>query len=181
MKEYELNFRVELPFGNLFRKAHVLIVVLDNESRVLTGLKPGFLPDGVSRFLGGGVKTDETAVQAAVRELNEEMGIVVDADELEEMFRVKTHAVDRDGREYDPVTTVFLYHLTHNNYQASDDVIEIARLTLEELEELATKHYVFDEDFWYEGREGKHRWADYGKLYGPIHKWAHEYLSEHYK
>jgi len=176
MKEYSLDIAIEMPFGNLFRKEHALIVVLDNENKVLVGLKPNFLPNGIARLLGGGIKKEELPIKGAARELNEELGVFAEEKDLKEMFKVNLHAVDNKGTEYNTTTYVYLYELKDLPYQASSDVAEVAKLTTEELHDLANTYNNYDGSKWYEGAEGKHKWADYGKLYGPIHDWVCDYL-----
>lgn len=178
MQQYNLDITVETPFGNLFRKEHVLIVVLDDNNQVLVGLKPEFLPPGVSRLLGGGVKKDELPIQGAIRELREELGVLAKENDLREMFKVKSHAVDRNRAEYNTTTYIYLYRLKTAKFEASSDVAEVVRLTLTELKNLADTYNNFDDTLWYERIEGKHKWADYGKLYGPIHGWVYEHLTE---
>ena len=55
-KIFKLNFKVEEPFGNLFREKQVLVAVMDKNGRILVGAKPNFYPRGINRLLGGGVK-----------------------------------------------------------------------------------------------------------------------------
>ncbi len=61
---------------------HVMIALADHKRRFILGGKPSFFPPGISRFVGGGIDAGETPEQAAVRELSEELGIVLPDEQL---------------------------------------------------------------------------------------------------
>lgn len=174
-KQYNLTIEVEKPFGNLFRERHVLIAVMDKDGHILVGAKPDFLPIGITRLLGGGVKTEEP-IESAIRELEEELNIQVKQKDLKQIFTVKLHAVDKAGHNYNTTTYVYVFYLNSDEYKAGDDVSEIVKLDLNDLLDLSNKYQSFDNNDWYKGIEGEHKWLDYGKLYAPIHKWVYDYL-----
>ncbi len=179
-KTYTLDIKIAKPFGNLFRKEHVLVAAIDSEGKILVGAKPDFLPNNMTRLLGGGVKT-ESPILSAVREMEEEMNIQVKEEDLTEIFSVKLKATDSEGKTYENTTYVYTLYLKDGNYKAGDDVSEIVKVDLDGLKEISEQYANFGEDDWYKGVEGEHRWMDYGQLYSPIHMWVYDYLKENIK
>lgn len=177
MEIKNLDIKIQSAFGNLYRKKLALIAVRDLGGNILIGSKPNFFPEGISRMLGGGLKDDEDEKLGALRELEEELEVSASADELQPLLRVNVHAEDRDGNTFDNSTLIYFYQLKDNNYKAGDDVKSIVKLTVDELFELGEKYEALAEDNWYEGVEGKHSWGDYGKVYGPIHKFTAEKIK----
>ncbi|OGZ27960.1 MAG: hypothetical protein A2365_02815 [Candidatus Nealsonbacteria bacterium RIFOXYB1_FULL_40_15] len=82
MNYIKLNIKVQKAFGNLYRKKLALIAVQDLEGNILVGSKPNFYPEGISRLLGGGVKNGEDKKRGALRELEEELGVIATINEL---------------------------------------------------------------------------------------------------
>jgi len=170
MEKYELNFDVKKPFGNLFRKKCVLIAAQDSEGNILLGAKPYFYPPTISRLLGGGVNEGESFEQAALRELKEELGVKFEAADLIPLAFFETTTKDEDGKEYYNETAIFKANIGNQTYQAGDDVKHIIKMTHDEVYELGEHYEQLPETLWYNGEEGHYAWADYAKLYGPVHK-----------
>jgi len=170
METRTLQFSVRRPFGNLLREKCVLVAARDDEGKVLVGAKSYFYPPTISRLLGGGVDEGESLEQAAVRELEEELGVRVPADALLPLVLFDTTATDEHGKVYRNQTAVFEVHIGSQAYQAGDDVSTIVKLTPNELRELGERYEQLPGVLWYNGKEGLYAWADYAKLYGPIHK-----------
>lgn len=178
MQKYELSFTVKKPFGNLFRKQCVLIAAQDAEGNILIGAKPYFFPPTISRLLGGGVDEGESFEQAAVRELEEELGVKVEVDKLTPLGLFITDTTDEDGKTYHNETAVFAGNIGSQPYQASDDVKHIIKMTPQEVYELGEHYEQLPDVLWYNGEEGLYAWADYAKLYGPLHKLVGEKLRQ---
>ena len=170
MEKYELKIDVVKPFGNLFRKRCVLIAAHNDEGKILLGAKPSFYPPTISRLLGGGVDEGETFEQAAVRELKEELGVSVELADLTPLILFATSAKDEDGKEYYNETAIFQVNIGSKKYRAGDDVKHIIEVTSDELHELGEQYEQLPTVLWYNGDEGLYSWADYAKLYGPVHK-----------
>lgn len=170
MEKRELKLTVKKPFGNLFRKKCVLIAAEDNNGNVLLGAKPYFYPPTISRLLGGGVDEGESFEQAALRELEEELGVKIEASDLTLLVLFETTAKDEDGKEYYNETAIFKATIGDQTYQAGDDVKHIIKMTPDEVYELGEHYEQLPEVLWYNGEEGLYAWADYAKLYGPVHK-----------
>lgn len=170
MEKRELKFTVKKPFGNLFRKRCVLIAAQDSKGNILLGAKPYFFPPTISRLLGGGVDEGESFEEAAVRELEEELGVKITADKLTPLALFVTDATDEDGKEYHNETAVFVANIGDQTYKAGDDVKHIITMTPDEVHELGEHYEQLPDVLWYNGEEGLYAWADYAKLYGPVHK-----------
>lgn len=170
MEKQELHLTVKKPFGNLFREKCVLIAAQDNEGNVLLGAKPYFYPPTISRLLGGGVDKGEIFEQAAIRELEEELGASIRPEQLTPLVLFDTKATDEDGKEYHNETAIFKADIGDQSYRAGDDVKYIIKVTPDELYELGEHYEQLLEVLWYNGEEGLYAWADYAKLYGPVHK-----------
>jgi ADP-ribose pyrophosphatase YjhB (NUDIX family) len=178
METQKLIFTVDKPFSNLFREKCVLIAVQNAEGKVLLGAKSYFYPPTISRLLGGGVDEGETFAQAAARELEEELGVRVEADQLAPLVLFETVATDAEGKEYRNQTAVFAADIGAQPYRAGDDVSSIIKMTPDELYQLGERYEQLPETLWYNGEEGLYAWADYAKLYGPAHKVVAEKIRE---
>lgn len=170
MKTVELSIEVEKPFGNLFRKVCVLVAVYDHEGNLLLGGKPHFYPPTITRLLGGGMDTDEAPRQAAIRELTEELGVVVAANDLKEIASFTTNAVDNEGNAYNNTTYLLSTHIGKKEYIAGDDVKFITKLSKLDLRRLVNSYNNLSKALWYKGNEGEFSWYDYAQVYAPIHE-----------
>lgn len=177
MKIVKLNIKIKSPFGNLYRKRLTLIVVADKEGNILVGSKPHYYPKDIYRFVGGGVDENEEPVMGAVRELNEELGIIVNKEDLKPILQIDVHATDETGMVYENSNFIYFYQLKDNNYRAGDDVKSIVKLSISELYELGIRYENLSEDDWFKNEMESYNWKDYGKVYGPIHKLVAEELK----
>lgn len=170
MHTQALTFTVNKPFGNLYRKKCVLIAVENDEGEILIGAKPYMYPPTIARLLGGGVDENEDTKLAAVRELQEELGITVTAEDLKPLVSFSINVKDQEGNAYHNGTDVYYANIQGQAFQAGDDVKQIIALTPDELYKLGTSYNELPETLWYSGPEGMYSWADYAKMYGPIHQ-----------
>ena len=173
-----VNIRVDQAFGNLYRKRCVLIAVKGGDGKILTGAKPAFFPPGITRLLGGGVDEGEEVEQAASRELNEELGVVISVDRLVPLAQFNTSAIDKDEREFYNETFLFGVDIGEAAYRPGDDVKQIVAASKEELNALATAYGELPPSLWYRGSEGDFSWHDYGKLYSIIHRTASNLINK---
>ncbi len=174
MNKVELHINVRRPFGNLFRKKAVLIVVENGRGQFLVGAKPQQYPPGITRLLGGGVNEGETEADAAARELHEELGVELDVDELQPLLAITVSAKDDEAKLYAHETYVYYANIGDKDYRPGDDVKGIQLLSIDELYELGNMYESLPETLWYNGPEGMYSWSDYAKLYAPVHKLSSE-------
>lgn len=178
MQTQQLTISVAKAFGNLYRNKCVLVAATNKNGKVLVGAKPYFFPQDITRLLGGGVDEGETFEQAAVRELSEELGIQTSEEDLIPLVTFVTNATDESGGSFRNETAIYGVDIGDQPYQAGDDVKHIEELTLQELHELGEKYDNLPQSLWYKGEEGPFCWADYAKLYGPVHKLTAEHLQK---
>ncbi len=165
--KYELKIGVIKPFGNLYRKRHVLILCKDIDGKIILGGKEEY-PEGICRLLGGGVEENESYENAAVRELGEEIGVDLDPKKLIPMALIDVRAMD-GSKIYSMATMLYFVQLNNNNIKAGDDVTDLLRYDEEQFSELIERFKNLKEDFWY---KNEFSWHDYGKVYGFIHEVA---------
>jgi 8-oxo-dGTP pyrophosphatase MutT (NUDIX family) len=178
MIRHELAINIQKPFGNLYRKQCVLIAVVNNEGKILVGAKSYFFPPIIARLLGGGVDQDEDAQAAAARELEEELGVRVAPQSLTPLALFSVTATDETGQTFRNDTHVFHTNIGDQKFQAGDDVTAILALTPDELYSLGTRFNELPDTLWYNGPEGIYSWADYAKMYGPIHQIVAEEVKD---
>jgi 8-oxo-dGTP diphosphatase len=87
---------------------------------VLLGRKKTGFGAGKVVGLGGHVEPGETPADAAVREVYEESGLVVDPSKLRQMATVTFRFPARP--EWDQVVTVFISEQTHGEARESDEI-----------------------------------------------------------
>lgn len=174
MKRISLDIKVEKPFGNLFRKKVVLIVVENGDGDFLVGTKPYAYPPTITRLLGGGVDEGEHEDDAAVRELNEELGVTIDPSELTPLLVIMVNAEDAEGKHYKHETYIYYANIGDAQYEPGDDIKDVVKLSLDELYALGEAYEALPKTLWYNGHEGSYSWSDYAKLYGPVHKLSAE-------
>ncbi|MES2952936.1 MAG: NUDIX hydrolase [Patescibacteria group bacterium] len=178
MKKVVLNFEIDRPFGNLLRPRHALIACRDSDGFFILGKKDSY--PGFSRFAGGGVDEGEEPRHAAARELEEELGVCLPESDFVELFEIEAHA---KGLEDEYRTQIFVYfvELQTNEVVPQDDLDGIERLRLAQFPDLVKKYESFSPDFRSSGGnkgDDGFRWLDYGKLYGPVHRIAHDEIVE---
>ena len=174
MKNISLDIKVEKQFGNLLRKKVALIIVEDANGNFLVGAKSYLYPPTITRLLGGGVNEGESEDDAAVRELNEEIGVVIDSSELTPLLNITVNAEDAVGKRYGNEVYVYYANIGDAQYEPSDDITAIVKLSLDELYALGEAYEALPETLWYNGRAGSYSWSDYAKLYGPVHRLSAE-------
>lgn len=176
---YNFTVNMEVPISNMVREnkqtGHVLIALSDHDGRLILGGKPSLFPPGIIRFAGGGVDEGETPEQAAVRELAEELGIMLSEEQLIPLAIVAITGVTAD-KSY-PLTEYLFYAKVPQGQhtQAADDVETIEALRVDELPGLVERYRNLDPALRStEWDRYPYRWHDYGKIYGRVHEIVYE-------
>lgn len=171
MEIANLKIKIKKPFGNLFRETTVLIVK-NAEGEYLLGAKPKFYPPTISRLLGGGIDKGESVVEAAQRELEEELNVKLEEKELKHKSSLEVIAIDQDDKQYNAAIHFVEAQRRVNNYNPGDDVEFIVEFSRKELEQLVDAYKNLSDTLWYRGEEGEFCWEDYGKVYSEVHRIA---------
>jgi 8-oxo-dGTP diphosphatase len=176
---YTLTVHMDIPISNMVREnkqtGHVMIAVADDEGRIILGGKPSLFPPSIVRFVGGGVDEGETPQQAAVRELTEELGIVLPEEQLVPLAIVEITAITPENSY--PLTEYLFYAKVPQGQQikAGDDVETIEAIRLDELPGLVERYHSLDPNLRSsEWDRYPYRWRDYGTIYGRVHEIAYE-------
>lgn len=163
------------PIGNLYRKRHVLVLVINKDTNFILGKKKDFYPDHVARMLGGGIKDNEEPKAAAKREIEEELLVDIPNESFKELFSVITRATTSEG-DMEMQTWVYSVRLPDlADIKPSDDITGIQVFTEGQYENLVNNIMNLSGEFVTE--KFSFLWADWGKIYGPIHKYA----LDHYR
>jgi len=158
------------PIGNLYRKRHVLILVVDNDSNFILGKKKGFYPDHIARMLGGGIEENEDPKIAAKREIEEELLVDVSIDYFKELCSIITQASTNEG-DMEMQTWVYTLKLPDSTViKPSDDITGIQVFTQEQYDNLLKDMLSLTGEFVTD--KFSFLWADWSKIYTPIHKYA---------
>lgn len=173
MNSHLIKLSIDKPFGNLYRKDTILIIIRDENGNFLFGNKPDYYPIGITRLFGGGVKQGESIKKAALREISEELSININIDDLIDLPSIKVRAIDSLSRHYAMNTHLFFYQLkSGERINAGDDVKSIAYLTKEEVNALVIRYKSLPKNLWREQDGESYSWYDYGQLYGYVHEMA---------
>ena len=161
---------IKNPIGNLYRKKHVLVLVVDSDGNFILGKKNGFYPEGISRLLGGGIDDGEGPQDAAQREIKEELLVDLPVSNFKELCSVKTVAQTIEG-QMEMETWIFSVRLDPSTkLTASDDVSSLEILNSSEFQNLVNNIKNLSGEFVTE--KFSFLWSDWGKVYGPIHEYA---------
>ena len=167
---HTLNFEVQAAPSVMRRKHHALIALRDADGSFILSRKEVY-PVGIYRLIGGGVEEDdETSQHAAARELSEETTLTADAADLTPVCRVKAHIFEEKSAEtFDFTLDLFEYYLPDDQtLKLRDDELEKVRsFTKADVESLITEYESLPDtvvpDYGF-------AWGDYGKLFGPVHR-----------
>ncbi len=164
------NIKIGKPIGNLYRKNHVLVLIQLDNGNFIMGKKLGFYPEHIARFVGGGVKENESSLEAVRREVEEELKIEVDKGKFVHLIEVTTNAVTEEGKMFMKTNVYSIILDKDTKLIASDDLTGIEEFTYDQLNQLIldmqslsgtfiTEKFTFD-------------WKDWGMIYGPIHEFS---------
>lgn len=152
------------------RKRHAMLVLVNQKGKYVLGKKHAY-PEGISRFVGGGIDESEDATVGASRELQEELGFVVDPTALIPLAHL-TNTVSLPNKP-DTVFETFLYGyvLGDEKLIPGDDLDGIAYLNSEEMEQLIQRFKSLPNDVVHPRTgDAPFRWSDYGNFAAKVHR-----------
>lgn len=161
------TIHIQKLFNTVKRKNHAIIVPIDDENKCIAIARKDVYPEGVYRFIGGGIDEGESGLEGAKRELKEEAG--VDAD-LKYVTTIELKVTDEIGQEVIFMTHVYKFFINRGVcLEPADDISEIIWLSEKQLMENVADMIAIPHNAWYEGKHGQMSWGDWGKVNGYIH------------
>lgn len=165
MHHYSFSYSYDSAPPIFKRGRQAMLVLQDKEGNYILGAKNRY-PQGISRFVGGGINPGEDPLAGAVRELDEELGVKKSINELKPLATINLNLVETNSGErftYD----LYLYHATiTEDLNPADDLDGVISLTKNELEELIYRFEHLDTSL----NEDNFRWSDYGRFFAEVHR-----------
>jgi len=168
MKTFTIHLNVKKSPIKAAKGLPVLILLRDAGGQYILGTKKAY-PRGIARFVGGGVEKFETFLQAAKRELLEELKVSCGLKEPHELVKVIAHLTDSEGKKHSFTTTVFFLELGLRGILPGSDLHGVVRFTDEQFQNLIDHYRQLPTRI---DPETHFAWYDYGQLYGFIHEVA---------
>lgn len=176
MDTIELSYTFTHVPGVMTRGRHVLIMIHDHDGKYVLGSKQIY-PEGIYRFVGGGVDEGEDMSEAAARELEEETGIVAGPGAFGEVATFVAHIHETStGKHYDFETELYAYQLSEaDEMAAADDLDDLAHLDDKEMLALIKRYDGLSKELDTSLGGDPISWSDYGKFYGKVHEVGYEW------
>jgi 8-oxo-dGTP pyrophosphatase MutT (NUDIX family) len=170
------NVVINNPIGNLYRKNHVLILVVDKEKNFVLGKKKDFYPEHIARMLGGGINDGEDPVFAAKREIEEELAVDIPVEEFKLLGNIVTNAATSEGSMAMQTWVCFVEVPDSVAMKPSDDISGVQVFTRKQYTDLIDAIDNLSGEFVTD--KFSFSWSDWGKIYGPIHQYTLEWYEE---
>jgi 8-oxo-dGTP pyrophosphatase MutT (NUDIX family) len=168
MQEIVIDLKLATLPPIMLRGQHALIVVTDNEKKFVLGVKK-FYPEGIYRLVGGGIEEGEEPLPAAIRELQEELGVTAAAEEFTMLAKIIAN-IDADSHSERVQFVTYLFHYkTGSHLYPSSDLDGVVRFSKENMAALIKRYQLLSPEI---DSEKGFAWADYGQLYSQIHQIA---------
>lgn len=170
------NVAINNPIGNLYRKNHVLILVVDKEKNFVLGKKKDFYPEHIARMLGGGINEGEDPVLAAKRELEEELTVDIPIEGFKLLGNIITNAATSEGNMTMQTWVYFVQLPDSSAMKPSDDISGVQVFTPQQYVDLVRAINDLSGEFVTD--KFSFAWSDWGKIYGPIHQYTVEWYKD---
>lgn len=158
------------PFENLkYRDRTVLLVLRNSQGKFILEKANDWYPDGIARLLGGGVDKGEDVTGAAIREMEEETGIVVSQEDLVELVQVDVIG-EYMSTTYKTSVFVFFLKTVIDTIKIGSDVAEVVYYSEQDYRNLLVNFSRLKDDDLFHRKDLIFSWGDYGKVYGFIHQ-----------
>jgi len=169
VRQYSFHFSFD-PVPPIMRRGrHVLIVIKDITGKYVLGRKHVY-PKGIVRFVGGGIEIGEDPAIGAVRELHEELGLVIPPKKVQKLAEIH---VEITSKNEDIIFTTYLFfaQVGDTKFVPSGDLNGVARLTVEEVKDLIERFQrLFTKSEPLSSSGETIFWSNYSALYGEIHR-----------
>jgi len=154
-------------------KDGALVFIRNSQNQWVLGRK-NFYPEGMAKLIGGGIEDGESPLNAAQRELKEEVGIDFDLDRLVPLIHAEV-----TGKVNDKIASfsVFVFYAqTNQSMVAASDIDGFKFLSDAEMHQFLDQMSRLPND----AIEPDHpaTWNDWGHVWEPIHRAAFERSKE---
>lgn len=168
MNTYDLKLQLSTIPPVFKRKRHVLILLQNTAGNYILGSKHHY-PANIARMIGGGLHEYEDSQLGGARELQEETGLIVSAEDLTPLATISAHLTDPQQQTWNFDTFLFFYNVGSQELAATDDLDALVELSENDFNELLERFFHLSTAL---HPEMQFRWSDYGMLYGEIHRIA---------
>lgn len=162
MKIYDLNFKFKTMPEIFLRGEHVQAVIKDENGKFLLG-KKNIYPEGISRFVGGGLE-EENPLCGMVRELEEELCVKIRENRLVPLAKIVCHIQHTQNIVF--TTHLFFVKITQPVI-ASSDLDGLKYLDEGEFNQLIENYQNLTDS---SIPKFDYSWADYGQVFAQIHQ-----------
>lgn len=181
MRSYSFHFSFDHIPMVMTRKRHAMLVLVNQKGQYVLGKKDAY-PEGISRFVGGGIDEGEDAAVGVARELQEELGVVVAPSALIPLAHLINTVSLPDKPDTMFETFLYGYVLHDEVLQSADDLDGIAYLNSEEMEQLIARFASLPTDLVSpKGGDAPFRWSDYGNFAAKVHRIGVDEMCEWWK
>jgi 8-oxo-dGTP pyrophosphatase MutT (NUDIX family) len=176
MQKYFFQFSFDPIPPVMLRGRQGLIVVRSADGKYIMGRKRAY-PEGIVRFVGGGIEEGEDSTVGAMRELHEELGVRVSPEQLKPLAEITSEITGKD-KKVTFICYLYEWRATDEKLNPADDLDGLAFLSKEEMRTLVEKFQSLSTELilGFTG-DPKFRWSDYGKYFSEVHRIGLE-LSE---
>ena len=171
MDTTQLSYTFDYVPGVMKRGRQVLLMVIDHGGKFVLGGKDIY-PEGIVRFMGGGIEEGEDSLEAGIRELEEETGLLASAGELQDVQQFVARVHEKSSNTtYTFETDLYCYQLQPGDKpKPSDDLDEIVTLDRNEFTALVTRFKLLPKTLESTMSGEPFSWGDYGEYFGLVHE-----------
>ena len=184
-RQIEIRINSE-PFDNLkYRDETILIMVYDpftsksnEDGSFILGTKEEY-PKGISRMIGGGIE-NESPVNAATREIKEELNIKLEPKDLLPLVAFTVKALTTSEKVYGLLVYVMFLKLGSTNQMIpGDDISGIVRVSEDDIRILAKKlHYISENPICETNSIDGNTWSSFSEVYAQIMEQSLDILKQ---
>lgn len=149
------------------RGRQVFIILKDLQGRIILSRKSAY-PPGIYRLVGGGVHTGESPMQAATRELAEELNIHATEDQLQCRTQIHYRITGQDHYQY--IADICTYKSPVQELSVHSELAALHPFTHHQLTRLIRRYQELSQDLAAYDHQAAFRWSDYGKVFSHLHQ-----------